>query len=114
MGKMGIVMGFQALITTALGGVLMLFYYLICDRALIGDAVKDVEEKFSTALTAAKSGVATHISCDLTLKAAAQRECSISKTSAKCTAALAALTNAKKNSGDAAAYVKACGLSYTF
>jgi len=46
MGKMGIVMGFQALLTTALGGIMMLFYYLICDRALLGKAVKDVKEHF--------------------------------------------------------------------
>ncbi len=47
MGKMGFVLGFQALLTTALGGVLMLFYYLLCDRALIQKAVVDVKEKFS-------------------------------------------------------------------
>jgi len=48
MGKMGIAMGFQALLTTALGGVLMLFYYLICDRALLGKAVADVKENFES------------------------------------------------------------------
>ena len=46
MGKMGVVMGMQALLTTFLGGVMMLFYYLICDRALLGKAVQDVKEKF--------------------------------------------------------------------
>ena len=46
MGKMGIVMGIQALFTTLLGGVIMLFYYLICDRALLGKAVQDIKEKF--------------------------------------------------------------------
>jgi hypothetical protein len=44
---MGIVMGFQALLTTGIGAVMMLFYYLICDRALLGNAVKDIKEKFS-------------------------------------------------------------------
>jgi hypothetical protein len=47
MGSMGFVLGFQALFTTAIGGTLMLFYYLICDRALIQKAVADVKEKFS-------------------------------------------------------------------
>jgi uncharacterized RDD family membrane protein YckC len=46
MGKMGIVMGTQALFITFLGGLLMLFYYLICDRALLGKAVQDIKEKF--------------------------------------------------------------------
>lgn len=46
MGKMGVVMGMQALLTTFMGGVIMLFYYLICDRALLGKAVQDVKEKF--------------------------------------------------------------------
>ena len=54
MGKVGIVMGFQALFTTALGGVLMLFYYLICDRALIGKAVEDVNENFYVQATKPK------------------------------------------------------------
>jgi hypothetical protein len=48
MGKTGIIMAFQALFTTAIGGVLMLFYYLICDRALIQKAVVDVNENFVT------------------------------------------------------------------
>jgi hypothetical protein len=47
LGKMGVVMGFQALLTTGIGAVMMLFYYLICDRALLGNAVKDIQEKFS-------------------------------------------------------------------
>ena len=46
MGTMGFVMGINALLTTFLGGVIMLFYYLICDRALLGKAVQDVKEKF--------------------------------------------------------------------
>lgn len=46
MGKMGVAMGIQALLTTFLGGVIMLFYYLICDRALLAKAVHDVKEKF--------------------------------------------------------------------
>jgi len=43
--KIGIAVGLQALLTTALGGVLMLFYYLICDRALIE---KFLDEGFSS------------------------------------------------------------------
>lgn len=34
-GATGLALGAQAIITTALGGTMMLFYYLICDRALL-------------------------------------------------------------------------------
>jgi hypothetical protein len=46
MGKLGTIIGFNGLLTTFIGGTLMLFYYLICDRALLGKAVQDVKEKF--------------------------------------------------------------------
>jgi hypothetical protein len=48
MGPMGVALGFQGLITTALGGVMMLFYYLICDRALLARAATDMKENFLT------------------------------------------------------------------
>ena len=34
-GPVGLALGTQAIITTLLGGVMMLFQYLICDRALL-------------------------------------------------------------------------------
>jgi hypothetical protein len=46
MGPMGMALGVQGLITTAIGGVMMLFYYLICDRALLGKAATDMQENF--------------------------------------------------------------------
>lgn len=48
MGVAGIAVAIQGVIMTALGGTIMLFYYLICDRALIGKAVEDVKENFSS------------------------------------------------------------------
>ena len=45
-GGMGIALGFQALLTTAFGGLITLFYYLICDRALLGKAATDIQENF--------------------------------------------------------------------
>jgi len=41
-GATGLALGAQALLTTALGGTMMLFYYLICDRALLSGAVQTV------------------------------------------------------------------------
>jgi hypothetical protein len=35
MGGLGVALGLQGLIMTAIGGTMMLFYYLICDRALL-------------------------------------------------------------------------------
>jgi len=35
MGTAGVLLGLQGVITTLLGGTAMLFYYLVCDRALI-------------------------------------------------------------------------------
>jgi hypothetical protein len=49
MGKMGPFAAFNALISTALAGTIMMFFYLICDRALIQKAVVDVKENFATA-----------------------------------------------------------------
>ena len=46
LGAAGIAMAIQGLVLSALGATLTLFYYLICDRALIGKAVQDVEENF--------------------------------------------------------------------
>jgi hypothetical protein len=34
-GALGIALGGQAMLTTLIGGTMMLFYYLICDRALL-------------------------------------------------------------------------------
>jgi hypothetical protein len=36
-GALGIALGGQAILTTLIGGTMMLFYYLICDRALLAD-----------------------------------------------------------------------------
>ena len=47
LGPAGIAVGIQGLVMTGLGGTMMLFYYLICDRAIIGKAVKDVNEHFT-------------------------------------------------------------------
>jgi len=35
MGNTGVFLALQAAITTALGGTTMLFFYIICDRALL-------------------------------------------------------------------------------
>lgn len=34
-GSLGLALGTQAILTTLIGGTMMLFYYLICDRALL-------------------------------------------------------------------------------
>jgi len=34
-GALGIALGAQAAVTTLIGGTMMLFYYLVCDRALL-------------------------------------------------------------------------------
>jgi hypothetical protein len=34
-GALGIALGAQAILTTLIGGTMMLFYYLVCDRALL-------------------------------------------------------------------------------
>ena len=34
-GTLGIALGAQAFVTTLIGGTMMLFYYLVCDRALL-------------------------------------------------------------------------------
>ena len=48
-GATGLALGAQAALTTALGGTMMLFYYLICDRALLSGTVKTVtSENFIT------------------------------------------------------------------
>ena len=41
-GTVGLALGAQAMLTTALGGTMMLFYYLICDRSLLAGAAKGV------------------------------------------------------------------------
>ena len=38
-----IAVGVQGLVMTGIGATMTLFYYLICDRALIGKAVEEVE-----------------------------------------------------------------------
>jgi hypothetical protein len=47
LGAAGIAMAIQSLLITGFGATLTLFYYLICDRALLGAAVKDIQENFS-------------------------------------------------------------------
>lgn len=47
LGGAGIALGIQGLITTALGGTIMLFYYLICDRALLANAAVEMKETFA-------------------------------------------------------------------
>ena len=47
LGAAGIAMAIQSLLLTGIGGTITLFYYLICDRALLGAAVKDIQENFS-------------------------------------------------------------------
>ena len=47
LGGAGIAIGIQSLIMTGLGGTAVLFYYLICDRALLGKAVMDAKENFA-------------------------------------------------------------------
>ena len=46
LGAAGIGMAIQGLIISGIGATITLFYYLICDRALLGAAVKDVQENF--------------------------------------------------------------------
>ncbi len=41
MGAMGLPLALQAVITAGIGGTLMLFYYLICDRAILGGKSKE-------------------------------------------------------------------------
>lgn len=36
-GALGIALGGQAIVITLIGGTMMLFYYLICDRALLAN-----------------------------------------------------------------------------
>lgn len=40
MGAAGIFMALQAVIITAIPGVMMMFYYIICDRALLSEQAK--------------------------------------------------------------------------
>ena len=47
LGGAGIALGIQSLIITALGGTAMLFYYLICDRALLAHAAVEMKETFA-------------------------------------------------------------------
>lgn len=49
LGAAGIAMGIQGLIMTAIGGAMMLFYYLICDRALLAKAAVEMKETFANA-----------------------------------------------------------------
>ena len=46
LGAAGLALGFQAVLMTAVGAALTLSYYLMCDRALLSGAVKEVQEKF--------------------------------------------------------------------
>jgi hypothetical protein len=47
MGPAGFYIGFQGLLMTGIAGTMMLFYYLICDRALL--ATKVASEGFRSA-----------------------------------------------------------------
>jgi hypothetical protein len=47
LGSAGIALGIQGLIMTAIGGTMMLFYYLICDRALLARAAVEMKENFA-------------------------------------------------------------------
>ena len=46
LGAAGIALGVQGVIMTLFGGVITLFYYLICDRALLAKGVEAVKETF--------------------------------------------------------------------
>lgn len=47
LGAAGVALGVQGLIMTGLGGTMMLFYYLICDRALLAKAAVEMKETFA-------------------------------------------------------------------
>jgi hypothetical protein len=47
LGAAGVAIGIQGLIMTAIGGTMMLFYYLICDRALLARAAVEMKETFT-------------------------------------------------------------------
>lgn len=47
LGVAAVALAIQGLIVSGLGATIMLFYYLMCDRALIGKAVQDVQENFA-------------------------------------------------------------------
>jgi hypothetical protein len=47
LGAAGVALGIQGLIMTGLGGTMMLFYYLICDRALLAKAAVEMKETFA-------------------------------------------------------------------
>jgi len=44
LGAAGFAMGIQGLLMTGIGGTMMLFYYLICDRALLAKVAKEAFE----------------------------------------------------------------------
>jgi len=46
LGAAGIGMAIQGLVISGMGATLTLFYYLICDRALLGNAMQDMKENF--------------------------------------------------------------------
>ncbi len=45
MGNFGLVVGLQGIITSLLAGTMMLFYYLVCDRALLAGKSKEVAKQ---------------------------------------------------------------------
>jgi hypothetical protein len=47
-GMLGVALGTQAIVTTLIGGTMMLFYYLVCDRALLH---KNQNEGFVTPMS---------------------------------------------------------------
>ena len=47
LGGAGIVLGIQSLIMTGIAGTAVLFYYLICDRALLSHAAVEMKETFA-------------------------------------------------------------------
>lgn len=46
LGAAGIAVGIQGIIMTAFGATATLFYYLMCDRALLSKAADEVREQF--------------------------------------------------------------------
>ena len=46
LGAQGIASGIQGLLMTGLAATMMMFFYMMCDRALLGGSIKTVSEGF--------------------------------------------------------------------
>ena len=46
LGAQGIASGIQGLLMTGLAATMMMFFYMMCDRALLGGSIKRVSEGF--------------------------------------------------------------------